>query len=140
MGSAFAPRPTLRFLALATAFALSAAANAANYDPRIAYTSYEGKGDGIYLANADGSLKVLVHKTNKTIINGLDFTAGRVAFTESGVEVWLSGRVAFRSLKLLQKKYASLAMWAATAPNVICAGVGLKLNFAAGMESYACAI
>ena len=75
----------MRLLIPVIALALSGSAVAANYDPRIAYTSYEGKGDGIYLANADGSLKVLVFKTNKTTINGLDFTAGRVAFIESGV-------------------------------------------------------
>lgn len=78
-------RMTLRMLALAAVLAASAGANAANYDPRIAWTSYEGKGDTIYLANADGSLKVAVYKTNKTIISGLDLGDGRVAFTESGV-------------------------------------------------------
>lgn len=85
MGLLVALRPTLPLLAAAVMLAASAGTNAANYDPRIAWTSYEGKGDTIYLANADGSLRVAVHKTNKTTINGLDLGDGRIAFTESGV-------------------------------------------------------
>jgi len=85
MGHAPASRLTPRLRTLAVALFSSAGALAANYDPRIAWTSFEGKGDVIYLANADGSLKVAVYKTNKTTITGLDLGAGRVAFTEAGV-------------------------------------------------------
>ena len=81
-------RPTLSLLALA--LALAAVADAAppgptNYNPRIAWTAIEGKGQTIYLANADGSAKFAVYKTNKTSLYGLDLANGRVAFVEQGV-------------------------------------------------------
>lgn len=84
MGRKISSRLSFRLLVLAATLAANASA-IANYDPRIAYTSYEGKGDTLYLANADGSFRVAVHKTNKTVISGLDLGAGRVAFTELGV-------------------------------------------------------
>lgn len=79
---------SLAFL-LATTAALGQA-----YNPKIAYTRYEGNADNLYLANADGSYPVIVYKANKVRLGGIDIApansatlpwVGRIAFVQSGV-------------------------------------------------------
>lgn len=72
----------------------SASALGQAYNPKIAYTKYEGNSDNLYLANADGSNPVIVYKANKVRLTGIDIApansatlpwVGRIAFVQSGV-------------------------------------------------------
>ena len=71
----------------------TAAAWGQSYNPKIAYTKYEGTSDNLYLANADGSSPVIVYRANRVRLGGIDIAptnattpaVGRIAFIQSGV-------------------------------------------------------
>ena len=95
-----------RSLIAAALLVACAMASAQTYNPKIAYTRYEGKSDNLYLANADGSSPVIVYRSGKVGLGGIDIAptnaatpaVGRIAFVQSGVLKILSYTVAARGI------------------------------------------
>lgn len=82
-----------RLMLGAALFSAAAACWAQGYDPKIAFTSYQGNADNLYLANEDGSNPVSIYRANKVRLDAIDMApvnvatpgAGRIAFSQSGV-------------------------------------------------------
>ncbi len=99
-------RHLLQIVALLAAFVTAAQAQV---DPRIAYTSFEGSSDNLYVANDNGSSRFLVYKANKVRLEGIDMapvdpldpTLRRIAFVQAGVLKVVRFRVLASSVSVL---------------------------------------
>ncbi len=82
-----------RLIASIALLCATTAAWGQTYNPKIAYSKFEGSADNLYLANADGSSPVIVYRSNKVRLGGIDIAptnaatpaVGRIAFIQSGV-------------------------------------------------------
>ena len=81
------------FALMLAVYASSAALAQTAFDPKIAYTSYEGNADNLYVANSDGSNRFIVYKVGKVRLGAIDMAPvdaadpglRKIAFTQSGV-------------------------------------------------------